>query len=1191
MHAARLHLHLLGPFRLLQGGQPVAGFDQARLQHLLAYLVLQRDALISRQQLAFTFWPDTTDRQAFKNLRTLLARLRQALPEADRFIAVTAQTLRWRPDAPLTLDLAAFEAAVTQAAAARARGDHAGAAAASIAAAAAYTGDLLPDCYDDWILPLRERTRRAYGEALEQVVLALEERRDYGDAIPYAQRLLHHDPLSEAAYRHLMRLHLAQGSWTDALRVYQACEEALQREFGTTPARVTRDLHRRLLQMKEGPLLALAGHAGRRAEAPPLHLPLVGRQAEWARLVAAWRAAAAGRPQMILLSGEAGIGKTRLAEELVAWAGRQGATTATARGYPEGGALAYAPVVEWLSDAALRPRLAALDDVWLVEVGRLLPALLAERPRLAPPGLLTEAWQRTRLYEALARAVLGSGDPLALLLDDLQWSDRATLDWIAYLLHRSADAPLLIVGTLRGYEMDKDHPWVAARLALAQAGLLTEISLLPLDAAETAALAASVTGRAVGAEEATQIFHETEGNPLFIVEMARARMGDGKTGGRENGEAGGARGEGLSPGASSPALPPKVAAVLQWRLAALSPAAHALAQTAAVIGRKFTYPVLAHASGQDEAAVMQGLDELWQRQVVRVQDDGAYDFSHDGIRAVAYESISPILRGGMHLRVAQALEACCPAAPDAFSIQLAGQIAAHYERAGRAQPAIAFYRRAAAAAQRVYANAEALRLYAHLLEGGLRTSLAPHETCEIMLAAAEVWRITGRWARARIVNQEALALAERLGDVRLQAQAQRALAAVLHLLGYYDAALEWLNQAEHGFEATGEWRGVVSTLWTMGQIFWFRGAYPQALTVLERQLRIATDIGDERGVCEALETLGMVYWSQGDWEQAADCCLSATRIAGPLEYKLILSRAAITLGNVRSSERWFGEAVYWYLRAGVLAGEIDDRQAISWATSNIALVLAKRGDYPRAGAGYERSLRNAWEIGDRWTACLNIAGLAAINERRGQTDLAESLYRKAIGFGRWLGIPGYLAGMLVSLARLLLARGRAAEAAGFYAEAWPMISGAAGERLAGADTRFDAQVLGLRLRQALGECSAAEAAAELCGLLACATAPHRQAALHYELWRLTATAAAPDVAAQGIAAGLAAGVAAAAFYRAEYAETGADECRSRYRELTGEELPDPPPLPDVSELIPDEPAGLDLAHVLAELETSFDQAP
>lgn len=1171
MPAAKLHVHLLGPFRLLWDDQPVPGFDQPRLQHLLAYLVLHRDASLSRQQLAFRFWPETTDQQALKNLRTLLTRLRQALPAADDFVAVTSQTLQWRADAPFVLDVAQFQAALAQAD----TGDRERASDALAAAVAAYTGDLLPDCYDDWILPLREQMRRAYGEALERLVLLLDEQRDYGRAIPYAQRLVHHDPLHEAAYRHLMHLHLAQGQRGEALRVYQTCKAMLRQEFGIPPGRATRRLHERLLQMEDLP----AGARGRRpSEMQPADPPLVGRQAEWARLVAAWRAAASGQPQMVLLTGEAGIGKTRLAEELCTWVAGQGVTAAAARCYPAGNALAYAPVAEWLNDAAFKSRLTALDATRLSEVSRILPTVLTQHPGLAPPGPLTEAWQRTRLFEALARAVLGAGadesEPLLLFLDDLQWADRETLDWLAYLLRFDPHAPLLLLCTAREHEIGQDHPLTPARLALTRLGLLSEIALPPLAAAETERLAAAVAGRPLAAEEARQLYQETEGNPLFVVELVRAREGaPGGQGGVGSGTE--ARDRLVSWSTpdlpAAPVLPAKVRAVIQWRLAMLSPAAQTLAQVGAVIGRRFSATALALACDQDEAAVAQGLDELWRRQLVRMAGTSLYDFSHDWIRAVAYDALGPIRQRATHQRVAQALETIHAADLDAVS----GQIAVHYERAGLAQPAIAYYRRAAAAAQRIYANAEAARLYTYLLQGGLSASLAASDRCAIMLALTEVWRVTGYWASALNTARAALAVAEAVGDAQLLAQAHYAVADALYLQGYYDAALQWLAQAEAGFMASGDRHGVVSALGTMGQISWFRGQHPQALAALARQLQIATEISDSHGICEALEAMGMVHWSQGEWEQAAEYCLQATRIGEPLAYKPILARAAITLGNVRAAQHWIGEAIYWYLRGGTLARQSDDRQALSRATANIAQVLARRGDYLRAIAGYQRSLRNAWEIGDRATACLNLAGLAAVHERMGHDSSAESLYRKAISFGLRLGIPGYLAGMFVGMVRLLLACDRAAEARAFYGEALDTIANVAGERLAGEDTRFDARVLGIRLRHALGERSTAETLAELRSLLLNAT-PQQQATLHYELWRL----APEDRAARD---------AAAAFYRSAYAETGEETCRARYQALVGETLPDPPPLPDVSELIPDRPEELALVSLLAELEASFDR--
>ncbi|MGC9336048.1 MAG: AAA family ATPase, partial [Anaerolineae bacterium] len=598
MPAARLHLHLFGLFRLLQDDQPVAGFDQPRLQQLLAYLVLHRAAPISRQQLAFLFWPDSTDQQARKNLRTLLTRLRRALPDADQVLAVTSSTIQVRPDAPLALDVAEFEAAVAESVEAQARGQVAAATDAFAAAIATYTGELLPDCYDDWILPLRERAHQAYGDALERLVLLLDEQREYARALPYAQRLLEHDPLHEPAYRHLMHLHWALGSRADASRTYDTCVRMLQREFGIAPAHATQNIYERLIGTEDRP--------GPSAEIGPADLPLAGRKTEWARLVAAWRAAAAGTPQMLLLTGEPGIGKTRLAEELYAWVARQGFAAAAAHCPAGGAALPYAPVAEWLNDASLQPRLATLEDAWLVEVARIVPALLAERPDLAAPGPLTEAWQRTRLFEALARALLGPapgrgqsrpighagtlGDessrrnpwspiaprsqlPLLLFLDDLQWVDRETLDWLGYLLRFDPSAPLLVVSAVRQHEIGKDHPLTAFRLELVRSGLLSKLPLSPLDAAETTILATETAGRELEAAEADQIYRDSEGNPLFIVEMVRARMMHGGTGQRGVTERRGQSEADLGSLARPSVLPTRVGAVIQQRLAMLSPSA------------------------------------------------------------------------------------------------------------------------------------------------------------------------------------------------------------------------------------------------------------------------------------------------------------------------------------------------------------------------------------------------------------------------------------------------------------------------------------------------------------------------------------------------------------------------------------------------------------------------------------------
>lgn len=670
-----LQIYLLGTCQLRDRGEPLR-LPQPRLQALLSYLLLRRDAPLSRQQVAFAFWPDTGEAQAQANLRKALYDLRRQLPLLDGYLQIDTAALQWRAGAAYVLDVAEFETAlaqVEQAESTQARQT------ALEQAVARYTGDLLPDCYDEWLLAERERLRRRYLAALEQLVHLLEAQRGYSTAAAYAQQLLQTDPLHEATYRTLMNLYIQQGDRARALRVYHTCMTVLQEELGVEPGPETQAIYQQLLHLAELPVSP-------RPTAPAGAAPLIGRQREWASLQQAWRQALQGQPRLALIAGEPGIGKSRLADELRQWVERQGHAAAATRAYAAEGSPAYAPIADWLRSAGLRAQIAQLEVIWLSEVARLLPELLVERPDLPTPLPLTEGWQRRRLHEALARAIGAADKPLLLVLDDLQWCDRETLEWLHFRLRFDAQARLLVVGAVRLEEVAADHPLLTLARGLRQAGTLVELELGPLDAQETAALAAEVAGHSLSTAQAAALYAQSEGSPLFVVEMARA-----------------ARLESVL----DAALPPKVQAVLDARLAQLSPAARDLAGLAAVMGRAFAVEALAQAhaaDGGDEDMLVRGLDELWQRRLIREQGTRAYDFSHDKLREAVYAQINPAQRRRLHRRVAQALEQTNQAGLDAVS----GQIAAHYEQAGLLQPAADFYARAAAVAQRIYAHADAV---------------------------------------------------------------------------------------------------------------------------------------------------------------------------------------------------------------------------------------------------------------------------------------------------------------------------------------------------------------------------------------------------------------------------------------------------------------------------------------------------
>ncbi|MFQ6102464.1 MAG: ABC transporter substrate-binding protein [Anaerolineae bacterium] len=731
-----LHIHLLGDLRLVYGDAPVTTVNSPRLQSLLAYLVLHRDAPQPRYHLAFLLWPDSTEAQARTNLRNLLHLLRRALPDADRFLRADARTLQWRSGATFALDVARFESAVVRADQAEAAGAQTAVRVALEQAVALYRGDLLPSCYDDWILPERERLRQTFVDALERLILLLEGQRDYRTAIGYAQRLLRHDPLHEATYRRLMRLHALSGDRAGALRAYHTCATVLQRELDAEPSPATREAHERLLKVDAPPA------------PPPLIAvsPLVGRDQEWAGLQAAWRRAATGHPGFVLLTGEAGIGKTRLAEELIEWADRQGIPTASARGYAAEGGLAYAPVAAWLRARPLPP----LDDVWLTEVARLLPELLVERSDLPHPGPLTETWQRQHLFEALARAVLEGNQPLLLLIDDLQWCDRETLRWLHYLLRFDPQARLLIVGTLRPEETGADHPLASLLSALRRSGGLTEIELGPLDEAETASLGAHVAGRKLDPAMATHLYQETEGNPLFVVETVRAAAGDWS----------------MVPDTRSlisslRSLPPKVQAVITARLAQLSSPARELVNVAATIGREFTFDVLARASDSDEDTLVRGLDELWQRRIVREQGADAYDFSHDKIREVIYEGLSPPRRIHLHRKVATALEELHEERTEEIAVQLAR----HYAEAGEGEKAVEYLLQAGDWARGLYAYQGAIEHYQRAL-AFLKEQGAHQRAARTLMKLGLTYHSAFDFRRARQAYEEGFTLWQRAGGMQ-----------------------------------------------------------------------------------------------------------------------------------------------------------------------------------------------------------------------------------------------------------------------------------------------------------------------------------------------------------------------------------------------------------------------------------------
>jgi len=670
---ARLTVRLLGGVEIILDGRRLRAFNSLRLQRFLALIALRRD-LQHRSRLAFELWPDSDERQARTNLRKLLHDFRHALPDTGEFVEIDNEIVRWIPTGPADVDVLSFRDALSA-------GD-------LELAARVYSGDLLPACYDDWVLNERAKLRaEAYG-AFMRLTEETAGRNDHQATIRYAQRIIDLEPTDEAAVRIQMEAHLALGNRAAALRAYHRFAEVLERELAVAPGEAIRATYQRL---RAGTLDhdEVRGAVHGEDLAPIAESPFVGRNSELNQLNEAWNTAREGGAHLVLVTGEPGIGKTRLAQELGRRVRAEGHLVAWARAYEAAGRLPWGPVVDLLRSDALRSHIDTLDTVWRNELARLLPELVdASQPSgRSQSGDLA---QRQRLFDAVSRAIVVANRPRLLIIDDLQWCDAETIELIGFVVRSGRTAPVLFVGTVRSEELPEHHPLGELVDALGHDRAVTTVPLERLDEATTATLAARIRSTdTIDPALAARLWGETEGNPLFVIEVLRA---------------------GISSDRGQAVLTPTMRAVLRARLGQLPDGARRLAEVAAVIGRPFSVGLMVSATGIGEHELVDHVDELWRRRIIR--DQGlTYDFSHDKLRAVALEMVSPPRRRQLHRAVAEAI-----------AVELhndihaaAPQLAAHYDQAGMVEPAIDAYRVAGARAVAVSALDEAVTMFRRAL--------------------------------------------------------------------------------------------------------------------------------------------------------------------------------------------------------------------------------------------------------------------------------------------------------------------------------------------------------------------------------------------------------------------------------------------------------------------------------------------
>src|SRR6266700_3926954 len=654
--------------------------------------------------------------------------------------------------------------------------------------------------FDDWVRFQREYWHLRTSEVFDRLSQLQFEAGELEAALETVSRWLVLAPLHEDAYRRLMRLHFAAGDRAAALHAYDTCRALLATGMQTEPTPETVALASRMRAVapprrKEAPTRAAA-----LSPAMLLDGPLLGRTAELSTLIKLYHVAQRGQTQVVLLEGEVGIGKTRLATEFLAWAETEGADVLQGHAFETGGQLPYRPVIE-----ALRPRIERenapddlLSDTWLAELSRLLPELCDRYPDLpAPTGEKSVA--RTRLFEAVARLgqALAARTPLVLFIDDVQWADATSLDVLHYLARRWAESetPALLLLTLRVGEREMLAGLAEWRTGMERALPLTRLPLGPLTSEDILRLLQTLGGaggkdgrRAADLERFGQwLFAETEGQPFYLMETLKFLIERGVLASHPNEDGGwtidftaAMEHETVVRGF----FPPSVSEVIVARLDRLTPNTFALLVAGAVLDQGITFAHLCQVADLTEQDGLPALDEALHSHLLQESEreggrvaDGRYVFAHTKIRAVVYAEAGEARRSIFHRRAVKVMQEA--AAPPAV-------LAYHALAAGLAEPVFRFSLSAGDEAMRVVAVRDAITLYEqarHLLTEqlhglGLLTMLPAPEIEHLYTHLGRAYELNAEWEKARAVYTMLLAYAQEAGELVMESNAQSCLAAL-----------------------------------------------------------------------------------------------------------------------------------------------------------------------------------------------------------------------------------------------------------------------------------------------------------------------------------------------------------------------------------------------------------------------------
>ncbi|MBN1485139.1 MAG: protein kinase [Chloroflexia bacterium] len=802
---------------------------------------------------------------------------------------------------------------------------------------------------------------------------------------------------------------------------------------------------------------------------------MVGREQEFAEAKAIWQRAAAGEGQVLLISGEPGIGKTRFVYELTTLVQVLGGWTLRGECYTEGGA-PYAPLSqilrELLSDPARTGAKPDLPDMIMADLLTLAPDLRELYPQIPYNPSLDPQAEQQRLFEsvfALCTALLKT-NPLLLVIEDVHWADGGTLLLLRHLARRFRDLPLLIVLTYREIQIDQAQGLDELLLDLSRKHITTRIKLGRLSREQTRSLLAVMFDDEITDEFLALIYRETEGNPFFIQEVCKTLIDEGHIY-REDGVWQRDNVEQIQ-------IPQSVRLAIRSRLNRLTDEVQDVLLMAAILGREFEFAVLREACEQDEETLIEALEQAERAQLIlelKRADRELFRFAHGLMPSTLRESVSGLRRHRMHRRAAQAIEAVHA---DDF-----GALAYHYSEAADVERARFYLVRAAERAAQVYSNEEAIHFYSEALDllppdhperfellaaraqvydlvAQREAQLADVEAmlalaqewadnarrCDALIALADFYMVTERF-RSREPAEEALTLARSLQDPVREGHCLRRLGYEALFRNDFRSSRQSLQESADRFREAGLPQEAAISLNQLALPLAYLREYEAAQKVAQEAVLLSRQAGDRRQEAISLRRIAIIHLQQNEYAQALPLARQALELHRELGDRLEECNALNVLGLVQG---WLGqvEESKAHLEQSLeLAEIIGSDSGFSSALNNLLWLYYRwQGAYEQGLAFLEAQQDKAHIANNRFLSSRLDLHKAQFLSLFGRYEQALELAQSALAWTRQIGENLPEAAALSYIGRLWAELGDYEQAQRYAEQAVRLVSGHSRER-------------------------------------------------------------------------------------------------------------------------------------------------